>query len=77
VLDEATSALDDRTQADLSTRLDALSMTRIAIAHRLSTIRHADRIYVIDQGTVVESGTFDELVAADGAFARLARRQLT
>lgn len=77
LLDEATSALDDRTQADLSARLDALSMTRIAIAHRLSTIRHADRIYVIDQGTVVESGAFDELVAAEGAFARLARRQLT
>ncbi|WP_420227083.1 hypothetical protein [Pigmentiphaga litoralis] len=49
-----------------------LSSTRIVIAHRISTIRQADRILVLGQGKVVEEGTYDELVALDGAFARLA-----
>jgi ATP-binding cassette subfamily C protein len=75
ILDEATSALDNQTQAIVSRSLEALGVTRIVIAHRLSTIRHADRIYVIDQGRVVESGRFDELEAAGGLFSRLMARQ--
>jgi ATP-binding cassette subfamily C protein len=75
LLDEATSALDNRTQAVVSGSLERLSITRIVIAHRLSTVRQADRIYVIEAGRVVESGTFDELAAAGGTFSRLMRRQ--
>lgn len=76
ILDEATSALDNESQTKVTAALDALGATRIVIAHRLSTIRNADRIIVIVKGAVVEQGTFDELMAADGAFAGLARRQL-
>jgi ABC-type bacteriocin/lantibiotic exporter with double-glycine peptidase domain len=76
ILDEATSALDNESQARVTEALDALGATRIVIAHRLSTIRNADRIIVIVKGAVVEQGNFDELMAADGDFAALARRQL-
>ena len=54
-----------------------LKATRIVIAHRLSTMIGADRIYVLERGQIVESGTFDELMALDGKFAAQARRQLT
>lgn len=76
LMDEATSALDNRTQAIVTASLDKLKATRIVIAHRLSTIRHADRIYVIDAGRVVQAGTFSELLAQEGLFARLVARQL-
>ncbi|HEU4883980.1 MAG TPA: ATP-binding cassette domain-containing protein, partial [Longimicrobium sp.] len=76
LMDEATSALDNRTQAIVSASLDGLRATRVVIAHRLSTILHADRIYVLVAGAIVESGTFDELMARDGVFASMARRQL-
>jgi ABC-type bacteriocin/lantibiotic exporter with double-glycine peptidase domain len=76
ILDEATSALDNESQAHVTAALDALGATRIVIAHRLSTIRNADRIIVIVKGAVVEQGNFDELMAANGDFAALARRQL-
>lgn len=76
VLDEATSALDNRSQALVTQSLDALAATRIVIAHRLITIAHADRIYVLDKGRVVESGRMDALLAAGGTFAALARRQM-
>jgi NHLM bacteriocin system ABC transporter ATP-binding protein len=75
--DEATSALDNRTQAVVTESLSRLSVTRIAIAHRLSTVKDADRIYVLNEGKAVEAGTYDELMAKDGLFAQLARRQLT
>jgi NHLM bacteriocin system ABC transporter ATP-binding protein len=75
-LDEATSALDNRTQAIVGQSLDQLKVTRIVIAHRLSTIRHADRIYVLEAGRVVQQGTFDELAAQPGLFAQLIRRQV-
>jgi ATP-binding cassette subfamily C protein len=75
-LDEATSALDNRTQAVVSESLARLRVTRLVIAHRLSTIKDADRIYVLDGGRVVESGTYHSLLQAGGAFADLARRQL-
>jgi ATP-binding cassette subfamily C protein len=73
--DEATSALDNRTQAVVSSSLEALGATRVVIAHRLSTIRHADRIYVIEAGRVVQEGTFDTLAAQEGRFRRLMARQ--
>ena len=76
LFDEATSALDNRAQEIVSRSLEGLKATRIAVAHRLSTVRRADRIIVIDEGRVVESGTFEELMAASGTFARLARRQM-
>ena len=76
LFDEATSALDNRTQAAVSAALEELQATRIAIAHRLSTIRNADRIIVLQRGRVVEQGSYDELMAQDGLFAALARRQI-
>ena len=53
-----------------------MKATRIVVAHRLSTIRNADRIIVLDKGRVAESGTFDELVAMNGIFASMVKRQL-
>ncbi|MBV1701123.1 MAG: glucan ABC transporter ATP-binding protein/ permease [Hyphomicrobiales bacterium] len=77
IFDEATSALDAHTEQQLQLALDAATAgrTTFVIAHRLATIRNADRILVFDAGQVVESGSFDELVAMDGVFARLARAQ--
>lgn len=75
VLDEATSALDNQTQAVVTDSLQALGVTRLVIAHRLSTIERADLIVYLEDGRVVERGTFEELMALDGAFAKLARRQ--
>jgi len=77
LLDEATSALDNRTQAVVGESLNRLRVTRIVIAHRLSTVRTADRIFVIDSGRIAEQGSFDELAANDGLFARLMARQMT
>ncbi|MCC7054307.1 MAG: NHLP bacteriocin export ABC transporter permease/ATPase subunit [Gemmatimonadaceae bacterium] len=74
--DEATSALDNRTQAIVTQSLDRLQATRIVVAHRLSTIQHADRICVVDRGAIAESGTYEELLAQEGLFAQLARRQI-
>ncbi|MGD9478619.1 NHLP bacteriocin export ABC transporter permease/ATPase subunit [Shinella sp. G-2] len=76
LLDEATSALDNRTQRIVTDTLARLSVTRIVIAHRLSTIMHVDRIFVMDKGRLVESGTYDDLMAARGPFHSLACRQL-
>jgi ATP-binding cassette, subfamily B, beta-glucan exporter len=77
ILDEATSALDAVTEARLNAALDEVmkGRTTFVIAHRLSTIRNATRILVFDSGRVIESGTFDELVAKGGRFAELARAQ--
>ena len=75
LLDEATSALDNRTQAIVSESLKRRKVTRLVIAHRLSTIRNADRIYVLDQGRIVDRGSFDELVSRKGLFASLIARQ--
>ena len=75
-MDEATSALDNHTQNIVSESLDNLQATRIVIAHRLSTIKNADRIYVMDKGAIVESGTYDELIENDGLFSTLAKRQI-
>jgi len=77
ILDEATSALDAVTEAKVNAALDEVmkGRTTFVIAHRLSTIRNATRILVFDAGRVIESGTFDQLVAKGGRFAELARAQ--
>jgi len=75
LFDEATSALDNETQAIVSQSLESLQATRIVIAHRLSTIVHADYIYVMEKGVVVQEGTYQELIQQEGPFADLARRQ--
>ncbi|HEV2153244.1 glucan ABC transporter ATP-binding protein/ permease [Bradyrhizobium sp.] len=77
ILDEATSALDAVTEAKVNAALDEVmkGRTTFVIAHRLSTIRNATRILVFENGRVIESGTFDELVAKGGHFAELAKAQ--
>jgi ATP-binding cassette subfamily C protein len=76
IFDEATSALDNRTQEIVRRAMEGMQATRIVIAHRLSTIMKADRILVLEGGAVVQSGTYDELMAQEGFFAELARRQI-
>ena len=76
LLDEATSALDNRTQAIVTQSLSQMHCTRVIVAHRLTTIRDADRILVMDGGSIVENGTYEELAAMDGLFAKLIQRQV-
>ena len=73
ILDEATSAVDNETEAAIQRSLARIAETRttIVIAHRLSTIVHADRIYVMDKGQIVESGTHQQLVDREGLYAAL------
>ena len=75
ILDEATSALDTGTEAKIKRALDALrrGRTTFIIAHRLSTVAHADQILVLEQGRIIERGTFRELVALNGLFAQMVR----
>ena len=77
ILDEATSALDAETEGKVMLALDEVmkNRTTFVIAHRLSTVRNANCILVFDAGRIIEAGTFDELVAAGGRFAGLARAQ--
>jgi ATP-binding cassette subfamily B protein len=77
IFDEATSALDTRTERDIQASLDEVSQNRttIVIAHRLSTIVEADEILVLDAGRVAERGTHAELIARNGAYAEMWRRQ--
>ena len=75
LLDEATSALDNKTQTVVMRSLDHLSVTRIVIAHRLSTIINADRIYVLKDGRIAESGAYEQLMGNGGIFTAFAYRQ--
>ena len=77
ILDEATSALDSEVEAAIQDSLEELmaGKTVIAIAHRLSTIQRMDRIVVLDDGRIVEEGSHNELLVADGLYARLWARQ--
>lgn len=75
MFDEATSALDNITQKTVSESLESLKCTRLVIAHRLSTIKECDRIIVLDQGKIIEDGTYEELIAQNGFFAELVKRQ--
>lgn len=75
MFDEATSALDNLTQKKVSESLDGLKCTRIVIAHRLSTIKQCDRIIYLDNGKIVEDGTYEELINMGGKFAELVARQ--
>ena len=76
IFDESTSALDNITQKHVTDALAGLKCTRIVIAHRLSTIKNCDKIYVLDQGKIMEEGTFDELCERAGLFYKLVNRQM-
>ncbi len=77
ILDEATAAVDNETEAAIQRSLDQITAERttLVIAHRLSTVRHADRIVVLEQGRIVESGSHEQLIAAGGAYVNLWRVQ--
>jgi ATP-binding cassette subfamily B protein len=77
ILDEATSSVDTRTEVLVQTAMNALRQDRTSfvIAHRLSTIRDADLILVMEHGSIVEQGNHEQLLVADGAYARLYEAQ--
>ena len=76
LFDEATNWLDNESQAKVMRNLTALTSTRVVIAHRLSTLEQADRIYVLQAGRVVQSGSFNELMDVGGVFRDLVKRQI-
>lgn len=73
ILDEATSALDAESESKLLQAVDELrgGISIIMIAHRLSTLKHVDKIYVLDEGRVIESGTLQDLISSNGMFSKL------
>ena len=75
LLDEATSALDNAAQDHIAKVFERLNMTRIVIAHRLSTIEKADRLYVLKDGRIAETGTYAELMRNRDYFYQLVQRQ--
>ncbi len=77
LLDEATSSLDAASELEVMNNLAGLTCTRIIVAHRLSTIAFADRIVVMDEGSIAESGTHGELMNAGGVYAKMVAAQAT
>ncbi len=76
LFDEATNWLDNESQAKVMRNLTDLTSTRVVIAHRLSTLEQADRVYVLQAGKVVQSGSFNELMEVEGVFKELVKRQI-
>jgi ATP-binding cassette subfamily B protein len=80
LFDEATSALDSITEEDITATIREISARKeqitLLIAHRLSTIMHADRIYVLEKGVIVETGSHDELLAEKGLYYAMWRQQI-
>ena len=75
-LDEATNWLDNESQATVMQNLNSLTSTRVVIAHRLSTLEHADRIYVMQAGKIVQTGSYKELLEQEGVFSELVKRMI-
>jgi ATP-binding cassette subfamily C protein len=76
LLDEATSALDNPAQEKIQLCLEQMKITRIVVAHRLSTVRRADRIYVFENGRIIDEGTYEDLSQKDGYFTKMMSRQV-
>ena len=79
ILDEATASLDSVTERSIMKTVNELTrgITTVIVAHRLSTIAHCDSIFVFEQGRVVESGTHEQLIKANGAYKKLWDAQQT
>ena len=79
LLDEATSALDLESEKLVQDALDHLmkNKTSIIIAHRLSTVKNADKIFVLDKGSIIESGNHDELIRKKGFYSKLYKKELS
>jgi ATP-binding cassette subfamily B protein len=78
ILDDSLSAVDTYTEEEILSRLRAVTRQRtsIIVSHRISTVRDADQIFVLHQGRIAERGTHDQLVAANGLYATMYRKQL-